>query len=108
MRVCDNCLLLSKCQITPGTIGMIQMFGSWLNACTTNRRMTIQKTRFISISVDEVTTVDYQSWLGVHVYFVDRWKCNLVFLTLEQLVNCGTTNNLTKVIVENVLQYGGL
>jgi hypothetical protein len=27
---------------------------------------------------------------------------------LEQLVNGGTTNNLTKVIVDNVLQYGGL
>ncbi len=45
-----------------------------------------------------------QSWLGV-VYFVDGWKCNLVLLTLEQVVNGGTTNNLTKVIVDNVLQY---
>jgi hypothetical protein len=34
MRVCDNCLLLSKCQTTFGAIGVIQMLGSWLNACT--------------------------------------------------------------------------
>jgi hypothetical protein len=37
----------------------------------TNRQMTIQNTRFFSNSINEVTTVDYQSWLGVHVYLVD-------------------------------------
>jgi hypothetical protein len=42
------------------------------------------------------------------VYLVDGLKCNLILLTLEQLVNGGTTNNLTKVLMDNVLQYGGL
>ncbi len=74
----------------------------------TNTRMAIQKVRLISIFVDEVTTMDFQSWLSVHVYLVDGWKPNPILLTLEQLVNCGTTDNLTKVIVDNVLQYGGL
>jgi hypothetical protein len=32
-----------------------------------NKQMTIQKTRFISMFVDDVTTMDYQSWLSVHV-----------------------------------------
>jgi hypothetical protein len=27
--------------------------------------------------------VDYQSWLGVHGYFVDDWKHNPILLTLE-------------------------
>ncbi len=45
-----------------------------------------------------------QYWLSV-VYLIDGWKCNLVLLTLEQVVNSGTSNNLTKVIVDNVLQY---
>jgi hypothetical protein len=70
--------------------------------------MVIQKARFISISINEVTIVDFQPWLGVHVQFVDGWKCNPILLTLEQLVNGGIVNNLTKVIVDNVLQYGGL
>jgi hypothetical protein len=52
--------------------------------------------------------VDFQSWLGVHVYFVDGWKCNLVLLTLEQLINGGNIDNFTKVIMDNLLQYGGL
>jgi hypothetical protein len=70
--------------------------------------MVIQKARFISISINEVTIVDCQPWLGVHVQLVDGWKCNPILLTLEQLVNGGIVNNLTKVIVDNVLQYGGL
>ncbi len=63
----------------------------------TNTWMAIQKVRLIFIFANEVTTMDFQSWLSVHVYLVDG--------TLEQLVNGGTTNNLTKVIVDNVLQY---
>jgi hypothetical protein len=70
--------------------------------------MAIQKVRLISISINEVTTMDFQSWLNVHVYLVDGWKPNPILLTLEQLVNGGTIDNLTKVIVDNVLQYEGL
>jgi hypothetical protein len=42
------------------------------------------------------------------VYLVDDWKLNPILVTLEQLVDGGTINNLTKVIVDNVFQYGGL
>jgi hypothetical protein len=70
--------------------------------------MAIQKVRLISISIDEVTIMDFQSWLNVHVYLVDGWKPNPILLTMEQLVNGGTIDNLTKVIVDNVLQYEGL
>ncbi len=52
--------------------------------------------------------MDYQSWLGVHVYLVDGWKHNLVLLNLEQLVNGGITDNFKKVIMDSVFQYGGL
>jgi len=70
--------------------------------------MAIQKVRLIFISIDEVTTMDFQSWLSIHVYLVDGWKFNPILLTLEQLVNGGTIDNLTKVIMDNVLQYEGL
>jgi len=52
--------------------------------------------------------VDCQSWLGVHVYLVDGWKHNPILPTLEQLINGGAIDNFKKVIVDNVLQYGGL
>jgi hypothetical protein len=45
--------------------------------------MVIQKARFISTSIDEVTTMDSQPWLGVHVYLVDGWKRNPILLTLD-------------------------
>jgi hypothetical protein len=37
----------------------------------TNTRMVVPKAKLIFISIDEVTIVDCQSWLGVHVYLVD-------------------------------------
>ncbi len=37
----------------------------------TNTQMVVQKAKFIFIFVDEVTIVDCQTWLGVHVYLVD-------------------------------------
>jgi len=49
----------------------------------TNTWTVIQKARFIYIFIDEVTIVDCQSWLGVHVYIVNGWKCNPILLTLE-------------------------
>jgi hypothetical protein len=70
--------------------------------------MVIQKARFISIFINEVTITDCQSWLGVHVYCVDGWKRNPILLSLDQLVNGGIADNLTNIIVDNVLQYGGL
>jgi len=34
----------------------------------------VQKTLFISMSCDEVTIVDNQNWLLVHLYVIDGWK----------------------------------
>jgi hypothetical protein len=47
--------------------------------------------------------MDCQSW-----FIVDGWKCILILLILEQVVNHVTIDNCTKVIVGNVLQFGGL
>ncbi len=58
-------------------------FGPWLSGCTilcSQTQMVVQKARFISIFVDGVTFADCQSWLSVHVYLVDGWKCNLTDL----------------------------
>jgi hypothetical protein len=60
------------------------------------------------MSFDEITTVDCHGWIVVHVYVVEGWKHIPIFLTLEQVLFGVTTNNLTKVIMANLLQYGGL
>jgi hypothetical protein len=31
-------------------------------------------TRFISIFVVEVTTIDNSTWVGIHAYVLEKWK----------------------------------
>ncbi len=60
------------------------------------------------MSFDEVTTMDCHGWIVVHVYVVEGCKHIPILFTLEQVLFGVTTNNLTKVIVANLLQYGCL
>ncbi len=71
----------------------------------TNTCLAIQKARFISIYVDEVTIMDCQSWFSFHVH---GWKHVQILLTLEQVVNGGRANNFKKVVMGIVLQFGNL
>ena len=50
-----------------------------------------QANTFYSLSCDEVTLVDCQSWINVHGYVVRDWKQNLLLLTLERVVEGGRT-----------------
>jgi hypothetical protein len=38
--------------------------------------------KFFSLNVDEVTTIDNQSYISIHVYVIQAWKRVLVFFTL--------------------------
>jgi hypothetical protein len=50
----------------------------------------IMASSFLKISIDEVTTIDNQSWILVHFYVVVGWKQMPILLTLEHLVEGGT------------------
>jgi len=79
-RVCGNCLLLSKCQSTPGTIGAIQMLGLWLSACTRlcsqiNEWLFKKQGSFLSLLImlpllDRCSCVP-SWWLEVQPHFID-------------------------------------
>jgi hypothetical protein len=43
----------------------------------------VQKTKFISLNCDEVTTIDNQSWLSMHVYVTNLWKQIPILLNLQ-------------------------
>jgi len=60
------------------------------------------------MSLDEVTTINCQRLIVVRMYVVEDWKHIHILLTLEQVLFGAIANNLTKVIVGSVLQYGGL
>ncbi len=65
-------------------------------------------TRFLVMSCDEVTMMDNQSWVNIHVYLANGFKCILILLNLEKLIGSGTIDNLTIVILNFLLVYGGL
>ena len=54
---------------------------------------------FFSLSYDEVTSVGSHSWISVPGYVVIDWKRTHVLLTLEKIIEGGTTDTLTDVIV---------
>jgi hypothetical protein len=60
------------------------------------------------MSCDEVMMVDNQSWVNIHAYLADGFKCISILLNSEKLIGSGTINNLTTVILNYLLIYGGL
>jgi hypothetical protein len=48
----------------------------WNNAqhCESNPNGCYESNNFISISCDEVTSVDNQSWLSLHAYIMKEWS----------------------------------
>jgi len=45
-------------------------------------KVDVQKFPFIFVNCDEVTTIDNQSWLFVHVYVIEKWMRVLIMLNL--------------------------
>lgn len=60
------------------------------------------------MNCDEVTTINCQSWVNMHVFVVEGWKQIPFLLTLQQVVNGVSIKNLTKLIVDVLLHYGRL
>jgi len=71
-------------------------------------KLVVRNARFVSISVDEVTAVNNTLWIGIHVYVVDEWKRVPHLLHLFYVSNCGTVNHFTNVIMQTLVEEGGL
>ncbi len=71
-------------------------------------KITNQVVEYLSITCDELTTIDTQSWINIHTSVVQNWAKVPIFISLEQVTEGATTNNLTKVIIEAVTMKGGL
>ncbi len=74
----------------------------------TKTHLVVQSTKFLFVSIDEVTTIDCQRCIVVHMYVVEGWKHIHILSTLEQVLFGAIANNLTKVIMGSLLQYGGV
>jgi hypothetical protein len=62
-------------------------------------RACVRGGQFISISCDEVTTYNNQSWISIHAYVLSDWERVPQVISLERVVDGLDANNLTKVIV---------
>jgi len=50
-------------------------------------KVNVQKSYFISVSHDEVTTINNQSWLSIHVYVTEESKKVPILLNLQHVVD---------------------
>jgi hypothetical protein len=75
------------------------------NVILKHNMLLVQQARFISINCDKVTNLDNYSWIYVHVYIVENWRKVPIILNLERIVNGGTSNNLTFVIIHSLVVF---
>ncbi len=68
----------------------------------------IQVAKSISLSCDEVIILDQQSWVSIHAYVVENWQQTPLLLSLQQVVDGATSNNLKRIFVDAMVLYGDL
>jgi hypothetical protein len=68
----------------------------------------ISSSRCLSLSCDEVTTVDNQSWLSIHAYIVRDFERVPMLLKLERVTDGASAENLTKAILKALADNGSL
>jgi hypothetical protein len=61
-------------------------------------KVAIHKVNFIFVSCIEVTNIDNQSWILVHVYVVEIFKRIPILVNLQCVTKGASTNNLITTI----------
>ncbi len=51
-------------------------------------------TSFITISADEVTTIDNTKWLSIHLYVMQNWQRIPILLCMETVSTFATFDNI--------------
>jgi hypothetical protein len=68
----------------------------------------VKSARFISISCNEVTSIDNGSWISIHAYVVQNWSRIPILITLEHIQDQATSVNLLQIILKAVKDKGGV
>ena len=78
-----------------------------LHVVVQNRvKLALQECQFFSLTCDEVTTVDCQTWISVHVYVVKDYVRVPLLLTLERVTGGTRSDNLTRVLLDVLWEVG--
>jgi len=71
-------------------------------------QFAIGATQYSSLICDEVSTIDNQSRLLVHVYVVQNWLKLQILLSLECVVARSSVDNLTLILIQALMHQRGL
>jgi hypothetical protein len=86
--------------------GIVECLGEVVDHCI---QKALAECSFFSLTCDEVTIVDNQIWISVHVYVVKNDYFRMPYLLALERVEGGTcSNNLTKLITSFLKENGGL
>jgi hypothetical protein len=85
-----------------------EMAESLYNVVQNCTKVVVSGAKFLSLSWDEVSTVDNQSWISIHAYVLVDWERVSLLLSLERLTEGSNAAHITKVIVNAVVRDGGL
>ena len=77
--------------------------------CSSNCiKVVLAECQFFFVTCDEVTTVNYQIWISLHVYVVKEFVCVPMLLTLEKVMGGAEVDDLSRVLLEALQEFGGL
>jgi hypothetical protein len=74
----------------------------------TTINIIVHATRYLAICCDKMMMINNQSWVNIHIHLMDGFKCISILLDFKRPTDCGTTNNLTNVILNLFTIYGGI
>ena len=77
-------------------------------ALADHTKQVISKARFFSLSADEVSIIDTQSWLSIHLYVYIGFKRVPILLSLHRLEHGSGSIALRESIEGMVLHHSGL
>lgn len=71
-------------------------------------RDVISSARFVSVSCDEVTSQNNESWASFTAYVVKNWERRPIQLVVTRLFDGASSSTLLSTLLETLEQYGGL
>ena len=85
-----------------------EMAESLFNVVQARTKEIVSAVSYFSVTCDEVTTLDNQSWISIHVYTIQDWERVPMLLCLQRVTEGGGADNITKMILGALTNEGGL
>jgi hypothetical protein len=85
-----------------------EMADSMSEVLSAHTKKVLAEARFYSVSTDEVTTVDHESWLSVHIYISVGFSRLPILLSLSRLTEGNGASAVKESILTSLSWHGGI